>query len=133
MDPTVCYLFLFAVTMSSLGGLVVATILKRLDNIVKEYSGNFANVITAICSSFLFPDKFQLTRYILTSLVMLLTGIYLYEMFKIPQPPAKKESSGNEDEVLEVIAEKKALLKEDDESDSGDGSDKGKVKDGGEN
>jgi predicted membrane protein len=120
MEPKVCYLFIFAVTMSSLGGLVVATI-------VKEYSGNFANVITAIASSFLFPDKFQLTRYILTSLFLLLTGIYLYEMFKIAPTlsPAKRASaSGPEDveeeeeeeDVLAVVSEKKALLREDEEN-----------------
>ena len=115
MDPKVCYFFLFAVTGSSLGGLVVAAILKRLDNIVKEYSGNFANVITAIFSSFLFPDKFQLTAYILTSLFLLLTGIYLYEMYKIPQSrPAvanKEHPEEEEDEIYEIVdPEREGLL-----------------------
>ncbi len=53
------YLLGFAMTIGSCGGLVVAAILKYLDNIVKEYSGNIANIITAVISSFLFPDKFQ--------------------------------------------------------------------------
>ena len=41
---------------SSVGGLVVAAILKKLDNVVKEYSYCTANMFTAILSSFLFPE-----------------------------------------------------------------------------
>ena len=44
---------------SSLGGLVVAAILKKLDNVVKEYSYAIANLFTALISAVLFPDKFQ--------------------------------------------------------------------------
>ena len=49
---------------SSVGGLVVAAILKKLDNVVKEYSYCTANMFTAILSSFLFPDKFSITVFI---------------------------------------------------------------------
>ena len=55
----VLVLLCFAMIMGSYGGLIVATILKLLDNIVKEYLGNIANIITAIFCSVLFPDKFQ--------------------------------------------------------------------------
>ena len=48
-----------AVLFGGLGGLVVASILKHLDNVVKEYSASFANILTAVVSSFLFPDKFR--------------------------------------------------------------------------
>ena len=58
---------------SSLGGLVVAAILKKLDNVVKEYSYAIANLISAV----LFPDKFQVTVFILLAIVLLFTGIYL--------------------------------------------------------
>ena len=50
-------LLLLAVLSSSVGGLVVAAILRRLDNIVKEYSAASANLLTALFSTALFPDK----------------------------------------------------------------------------
>ena len=64
---------------SSVGGLVVAAILKKLDNVVKEYSYCTANMFTAILSSLLFPDKFEITVFILLAMALLFTGIYLYE------------------------------------------------------
>ena len=64
---------------SSLGGLVVAAILKKLDNVVKEYSYASANMFTALISAVLFPDKFQINVFILLAMGLLFTGIYLYE------------------------------------------------------
>ena len=64
---------------SSVGGLVVAAILKKLDNVVKEYSSATANMFTAIISAILFPDKFELTWFIVLSMGLLFTGIFLYE------------------------------------------------------
>ena len=58
---------------------MVAAILKELDNVVKEYSSATANIITAVISAVLFPDKFQITVFILLAMGLLLTGIYLYE------------------------------------------------------
>ena len=71
-----------AVIFGGLGGLVVASILKHLDNVVKEYSASTANIVTAVVSSFLFPDKFQLTLPMMASIACLLTGIFFYERFK---------------------------------------------------
>ncbi len=39
-----------AILFASLGGIVVASILKYLDNIVKEYTGSVANILTAVAS-----------------------------------------------------------------------------------
>jgi len=75
-------LFLIALLFGSLGGLVVASILKYLDNIVKEYTGSFANILTGVACAFLFPDKFAFTIHIILSMVCLLSGIYLYETKK---------------------------------------------------
>ena len=73
-------LFLVAgLLFSSVGGLVVAAILKKLDNVVKEYSYCTANMFTAILSSFLFPDKFSITIFILFSMAFLFVGIFCYE------------------------------------------------------
>lgn len=64
---------------SSVGGLVVAAVLKKLDNVVKEYSSATANMFTAIISATLFPDKFKITIFILLAMALLFTGIFLYE------------------------------------------------------
>lgn len=72
-------LLAMALLFSSMGGLVVAAILKQLDNIVKEYSGATANMVTALFCSFLFPEKFSFTVFIFFAMVLLFIGIYLYE------------------------------------------------------
>merc|ERR1712122_146275 len=72
---------------SSVGGLVVAAILKKLDNVVKEYSSATANMFTAVLSALLFPDKFRITMFIVLAIALLLTGIFCYEK-KSLKPPA---------------------------------------------
>ena len=79
----------------SIGGLVVAAILKRLDNVVKEYSSATANIFTAIISAILFPDKFQMTWFIVLAMGLLFTGIFLYERkqldFILPKSKSLKQ------------------------------------------
>ena len=50
LNQSVLMIMIVAVTFSSLGGIAVASILKYLDNIVKEYTGSVANIITAVVS-----------------------------------------------------------------------------------
>ena len=79
----------------SVGGLVVAAILKKLDNVVKEYSTTTANMFTAIISALLFPDKFKITWFIVLAMGLLFTGIFLYEKkklnFKLKNPECLKQ------------------------------------------
>ena len=49
-DPNILFILVIAVLFASLGGIVVASILKYLDNIVKEYTGSVANILTAVIS-----------------------------------------------------------------------------------
>merc|ERR1712130_262444 len=87
------HIFLFLGLMfSSLGGLVVAAILKKLDNVVKEYSSATANMFTAVISAFLFPDKFKLSMFIVVAMFLLFTGIFFYER-KSLKPKSNVESS----------------------------------------
>ena len=87
-DTKVQVFVVLGLLFSSVGGLVVAAILKKLDNVVKEYSSATANMFTALISALLFPDKFQITVFILLALKLLFTGIYLYEKKSFtPQPP----------------------------------------------
>ena len=78
-DTKVQVFVVLGLLFSSVGGLVVASILKKLDNVVKEYSSATANMFTAVLSALLFPDKFQITVFILLAMGLLFTGIYLYE------------------------------------------------------
>ena len=61
----------------------------------QEYSGSTANILTAVLCAGLFPDKFELTVYIMLSMTCLLTGIYLYESKKIQTPPADSKENKN--------------------------------------
>ena len=85
-------LLAMALVFSSMGGLVVAAILKRLDNIVKEYSGATANMITALVCSFLFPEKFTFTVFIFVAMALLFLGIYLYETKKVKHVTVESSS-----------------------------------------
>ena len=78
---------------SSIGGLVVAAILKRLDNVVKEYSSATANIFTAVLSALLFPDKFEMTKFIVLAMLLLFIGIYLYEKKRFDSPRTNRSVS----------------------------------------
>ncbi len=90
VPSTVALLLFVALIFSSIGGMAIASILKYLDNIVKEYTASVANIFTAVVCSMLFPDKFQLTVYVVMSLGSLCSGIYLYERFRVKQQPSSK-------------------------------------------
>merc|ERR1712156_1384579 len=87
-------LLVVALLFGSVGGLVVAAI-------VKEYSGATANMFTAIICSLMFPEKFSFTIYIFLAMMLLFAGIYLYETQKVAtrtSPSAKTSNAGQEDE-----------------------------------
>ena len=88
-DTKVQVFVVLGLLFSSVGGLVVAAILKKLDNVVKEYSSATANIFTALISAVLFPDKFQITVFILLAMGLLFTGIYLYEKKSFNPQPAR--------------------------------------------
>ena len=91
-DTKVQVFVVLGLMFSSVGGLVVASILKKLDNVVKEYSSATANIFTALISAVLFPDKFQITVFILLAMGMLFTGIYLYEKKSFNSSPSKENN-----------------------------------------
>ena len=69
----------FAIFFAGIGGIVVASILKLLDNVVNEYSAYCANILTAIVCCLMFPDRFQFTIFMELSIASLILGIFLYE------------------------------------------------------
>ena len=92
-DTKVQVFVVLGLMFSSVGGLVVAAILKRLDNVVKEYSSATANIFTALISAVLFPYKFQITVFILFAMGLLFTGIYLYEKKSFNSSPSEENTN----------------------------------------
>ena len=103
-DTKVQVFVVLGLLFSSVGGLVVAAILKELDNVVKEYSSATANMFTAVISAVLFPDKFQITVFILLAMGLLFTGIYLYEKKSFKSSPSEENNSNcdKKEQVLSV-------------------------------
>lgn len=96
-------LFAVALLFASVGGIVVAAILKMLDNVVKEYSGAVANLGSAVLCALLFPERFTFTPSILVAMVLLSGGIYLYETAKPKPAQAKIVANGSEGESSEPL------------------------------
>lgn len=95
---------------SSVGGLVVAAILKKLDNVVKEYSSATANMFTAVISAILFPDKFKITWFIVLAMGLLFTGIFLYERKSFNSKSQKSKSLKNlQDSDAQPLVERKEI------------------------
>ena len=69
--------------------------LKYLDNVVKEYSGQVSNILTAIVCAYIFPDKFEITVFIVLSLFLLFWGIYIYEKFKVSTVIVSSDKKSN--------------------------------------
>ena len=44
-------------------------VLKYLDNVVKEYSGQVSNILTAIVCAYIFPDRFEITVFIVSPII----------------------------------------------------------------
>jgi len=89
---------------TSLGGMAVANVLRRLDNVVKEYSASVANIATAVVCSFLFPEAFQITMYLVLSLATLCTGISLYERGRPREAKERKRSNSDDEEKSALVA-----------------------------
>ena len=101
-DTKVQVFVVLGLLFSSVGGLVVAAILKKLDNVVKDYSSTTANMFTAVISALLFPDKFQITVFILLAMGLLFMGIYLYEK-KGFNSSVSEENNSNCDKMDQTI------------------------------
>lgn len=76
-------LLIAAILFASLGGIAVASIVRKLDNIVKIYCAALANMFTAISCAFLFPNKFTLDLVFAVALIIMFVAIYLYEKKKL--------------------------------------------------
>ena len=80
--PTAKVLLVATLLFGSAVGLVVAAILKKLGNVVKEYSSSTVNRFIVVLFSSLFPKKLSFTIYIIFAMLLLFAGIYFYESKK---------------------------------------------------
>merc|ERR1719250_391171 len=67
------------VSANTINPLYHAALLADMATGVKEYSSATANMFTAVLCSFFFPEKFSFTIYIMFAMVLLFTGIFMYE------------------------------------------------------
>merc|ERR1712241_1135395 len=104
-DTKVQVFVVLGLLFSSVGGLVVAAILKKLDNVVKEYSSATANMFTAVLCAGPFPDKFRITWFIVLAMTLLFTGIFFYER-KSLKLKSSKESLSNCDSSPLLVEQK---------------------------
>ncbi|XP_013784885.1 CMP-sialic acid transporter 1-like [Limulus polyphemus] len=72
-------LLVLTVVTTAAQGITMAVVMRQLDNVVKFYTAALANIMTAIASACLFPDKFVLDITFIFSLLILIFAIYLYE------------------------------------------------------
>ena len=57
----------------------ISSFLRHFDNVVKEYTYLFGNVLISVACAELYPDKFELNATVVLSLALLFVGIYVYE------------------------------------------------------
>ncbi|XP_022241791.1 CMP-sialic acid transporter 1-like [Limulus polyphemus] len=79
MTPRSLVLLVFTIVITTGQGVALASIMQHLDSIVKYYTANIANILTAIFSAWCFPDKFSLNWSFGLSLAVLVIAIFLYE------------------------------------------------------
>ncbi|KAK2146008.1 hypothetical protein LSH36_640g01096 [Paralvinella palmiformis] len=88
---TIHGLILATITFSVVGGIVVAIIIKKLDNIVKLYAQAVSGAITAMSCAILFPEVFQFDVMYIVSFTLTIVAIYLYEA---PDPWCQRRMKG---------------------------------------
>lgn len=79
----------FVIILQSLGGLLVAVVVKYADNILKGFAASLAIVVSCIVSVFFFDFKMSFQFMLGTSFVMV--SIYLYGKY-IPQASMVRKS-----------------------------------------
>ncbi|ELT90198.1 hypothetical protein CAPTEDRAFT_205655 [Capitella teleta] len=79
-DPALIHSMLIGcIILSCLSGVVVALIVKKLDNIVKLYTQSVSNMLTSVACTVFFPDHFHINFTFFACLILIFIGISLYE------------------------------------------------------
>jgi hypothetical protein len=76
-------LIIAVIVLTASCGIIVAVVMKKLDNIVKLYTQAMSSGLTCLACIVLFPRVFQFDILFIASLMMTSFAIYLYEMKSI--------------------------------------------------
>ncbi|XP_067937391.1 uncharacterized protein [Watersipora subatra] len=90
-------LLLATVQLGAMSGLVTATVIKKLDNIVKIYSQSLTGILNAVLSCVLFPRKFtpDLKYGIALFLVLVAIGLYERKTLRFTTDSSNNSSDGS--------------------------------------
>ena len=78
------YVVWIVVCMTSLGGLMVAVVVKYADNILKGFATSAAIVLSSIASMYFFD--FQISYQFVTGASMVVGAVYVYSKYELPSP-----------------------------------------------
>jgi solute carrier family 35 (UDP-sugar transporter), member A1/2/3 len=67
----------FSVVMSALGGLIVATVLKYADSVLKGYATAISVILTGVLDMMLFGTSFSVVYYL--GIVNVIVAVFLYD------------------------------------------------------
>ncbi|XP_070544904.1 uncharacterized protein [Ptychodera flava] len=102
LNMTITWLLVLTILLGGAGGLLVAAIIKNIDNIAKIYSATFAIFLTAILCSMLFPANFKLNFMFVCALFFILISSWMYERFK--PKPADSATNGETPSTNTIVA-----------------------------
>ncbi len=97
--------------LAGVGGICTAIILKRLDNIVKLYAQITSAIVTSIACMIIFPSEFQFDAVFVTSLILTVVAVVMYErsdIFGLPvslPSPLSRFCRSTENKGMDVAAE----------------------------
>ena len=79
------YVVWIVVAMTSLGGLMVAVVVKYADNILKGFATSSAIVLSSIASMYFFD--FQISLQFMAGSSMVVSAVYIYSKYELPATP----------------------------------------------
>ncbi|CAM9836136.1 unnamed protein product [Discosporangium mesarthrocarpum] len=93
-----------AVMLNSLGGLIVAMVVKYADNLIKGFATSISIVMTCVISVFLF--NFEISAMFVVGAFLVLYATFLYSKKRVPSPEEIKPTSAASDYESEALLKK---------------------------
>nr|XP_006814499.1 PREDICTED: CMP-sialic acid transporter 1-like [Saccoglossus kowalevskii] len=100
LSVTLLWLLILTIFLGGAGGLLVAAIIKNIDNIAKIYASTIAILVTGVVCWILFPENFQMTVTFVLAICMILASSVLYERAKPKEPDETSNKNGSKPTVL---------------------------------
>jgi solute carrier family 35 (UDP-sugar transporter), member A1/2/3 len=80
-ETVVIQLLWLTILITGLGGLVVAVIIKQLDNLIKIFASAIGTACMSVLADYMFPDKFHLTFQFFVGNVMVVLASIVYSKY----------------------------------------------------